>query len=298
MGATNASITSWTRLEPSCRDNDLGSTTGARVFDPLWMLTRQWQLGEFQGEDSGTPVRARVRATTAPVSRVHLGELPEGPSAPGAPYNPERMPLEAMVERRRWRANAVNEARALPLAVDGGLHFLRMLAAQPLSGDYRSAFIARFAFDQTLPQGAAADSATERFVQTHRGRCVDARRLAAALRSKGPAKVAADPPLKVATGDRAEVRDTLKRWLAWYDTVATEPATPADDAWLPARLEYGVAVSARLSAQAGDEHTFTAGEFDDGRLDWSRFDLAPGVTLGGEADAAFRSLTETRCPRP
>ena len=25
----------------------------AEVRDPLWMLTRQWQMGEFQGDDAG-----------------------------------------------------------------------------------------------------------------------------------------------------------------------------------------------------------------------------------------------------
>jgi hypothetical protein len=44
------SITSWTRLEPRCRDAEMRSTVSARVFDPLWLMTRQWQVGEFQGE--------------------------------------------------------------------------------------------------------------------------------------------------------------------------------------------------------------------------------------------------------
>ena len=49
------SITSWIRLEPRRRD-DMSEAVHARVYDPLWMLARQWQTGEFQGEDTGTPV--------------------------------------------------------------------------------------------------------------------------------------------------------------------------------------------------------------------------------------------------
>src|SRR6266850_118691 len=41
---TTSSITSWTRLEPQCTDADIGTSSGARLFDPLWMLTRQWQM--------------------------------------------------------------------------------------------------------------------------------------------------------------------------------------------------------------------------------------------------------------
>ena len=70
------SITSWTRLEPQCRDADMGRSSAPALFDPLWLLTRQWQMGEFQAEDAGTPVQARVRATSAMLSRCHFGELP------------------------------------------------------------------------------------------------------------------------------------------------------------------------------------------------------------------------------
>src|SRR5690242_21810908 len=63
------SITSWTRLEPRSREADMRSSVSARLFDPLWSLTRQWQTGEFQAEDVGTPVMARVRASSAMFSR-------------------------------------------------------------------------------------------------------------------------------------------------------------------------------------------------------------------------------------
>src|SRR5438552_10870653 len=75
LGQVTSSITSWTRLEPHCRDADMRATLGARVFDPLWMLTRQWQVGEFQAEDAGMPVMARLRGTSALFSRCALGAV-------------------------------------------------------------------------------------------------------------------------------------------------------------------------------------------------------------------------------
>ena len=30
----------------------------AEVRDALWMLTRQWQMGEFEGDDAGSPIEA------------------------------------------------------------------------------------------------------------------------------------------------------------------------------------------------------------------------------------------------
>ncbi len=41
-------------LEPGRTDTDEGLR--ARVADPVWFMTRQWQLGELQGEDASTPV--------------------------------------------------------------------------------------------------------------------------------------------------------------------------------------------------------------------------------------------------
>ena len=61
----------------------------ARVHDPLWLLARQWQVGEFQGEDAGTPVVARWRARVAPLSRFHLGRDPgRTPSVQAAALRP------------------------------------------------------------------------------------------------------------------------------------------------------------------------------------------------------------------
>lgn len=70
------SITSWTRLEVRSRQADMRVSLSARVFDPLWLMARQWQVGEYQGEDAGMPVLARVRSQTTMLSRIHLGELP------------------------------------------------------------------------------------------------------------------------------------------------------------------------------------------------------------------------------
>ena len=100
------SITSWTRLEPRCRDADMARTVGARLFDPLWMLTRQWQTGEFLGEDAGTPVVARVRARSTLLTRSFLGALPADTDTVAPPYDSTRLPLEVLIERERVRPQA------------------------------------------------------------------------------------------------------------------------------------------------------------------------------------------------
>src|SRR5215203_3298008 len=99
------SITSWMRLEPRSRDAEMNTSLQARIYDPLWLLARQWQLGEFQGEDSGSPVAARWRGESAPLSRYHSGAIARHARVDGSPYDPG-VPLEALVERESIRPAA------------------------------------------------------------------------------------------------------------------------------------------------------------------------------------------------
>ncbi|CAG1012340.1 hypothetical protein BURK2_04496 [Burkholderiales bacterium] len=292
---TTSSVTSWTRLEPQCANADIGSSTSARLFDPLWLMTRQWQMGEFQGEDTGSPVQARVRATNATLTRCYFGELPGDNKAP--PYDPTLVPLEVMVERRRMRPADADDARMLTLAVDAGLHFLRMLELSAAGKKYRLAFIAQYAM-QPLPAQKAADDATARFVQTMAGRAPDARRLAQAFRRLDTPQTVFDPSLNIAAADLAAVRQVAAAWLAWYDGLFPEPAAPSQDAWMSSRLEYAVSVAVRLSAQPQDALTFSASEFDGGRLDWSSFDINEKSHVDTTGDQAPLALNETTVPSP
>jgi hypothetical protein len=293
------SITSWTRLEVRSRQPDMRASLSARVFDPLWLMARQWQVGEFQGEDAGMPVLARVRSQTTMLSRIHLGALPAETITAAAEYDPQRIPLEVMVERQRMRPANASDARMLRLSVEAGLHFLLMLDQQPLSKKYRPAFIARFALQRPDEAVLAkADEETRRFVETMVGRAPDARRLAELLRTVGTAHLIADTTLKVVVADRAEIQQTATRWLEWYDALFSEPVKDSDDAWQPARMEYALTVAGQLSDDKFDQRPLTATEFYDGHLDWSSFDLDFEVNLGTERDHKFGVITETTVPAP
>jgi hypothetical protein len=291
---TTASVTTWTRLEPRCSDPDMATSTSARVLDPLWLMTRQWQLGEFQAEDAGSPVRAHVRATSAALTRCHLGELTAG-NAGASPYDPARTPLEAIVERRPMRPTDAGDQRMLTVAVDAGLHFLRMLEPGATARKYRGAFLTHYSLRP--PASAIDDDPSARFVQAAAGRAPDARLLAAAFRHPATAEIVFDPALAIALADVPAVRAVAGAWLAWYDGLFSEP-TGAADAWTPARLEYAVSVAARLSAEPRDALTLSASGFGGGRLDWSSFDVNIGVGLDTTGDQAVTALSEATIPSP
>lgn len=76
------------RLEADPWQTDLARGFTAEVADPLWLLGRQWQLGEHEGEDASSPVRVTYRARLDPI------EPP--PGQPG--LDPLTTPAEAIVE--------------------------------------------------------------------------------------------------------------------------------------------------------------------------------------------------------
>lgn len=77
------------RLEPRRPLGNLDRGFRAEVADPLWLLGRQWQLGEHQGEDASSPVLVDVEALHTPVD-----PLPAHPD-----QDPTLVPLEGVVER-------------------------------------------------------------------------------------------------------------------------------------------------------------------------------------------------------
>ncbi len=277
------SITSWIRLEPAARS--AGEITGleARIHDPLWLLGRQWQLGEFQGSDGGSPVAARLRAESALLTRYHPG-LPEG-NAKGRPYNGKTQPLETLVEREPVRGRA-----GLLPKVDAGLHFLRLLKRRGLGVRYRDAYVRRYAVAPlTTGERSQFDPASIRSFDLLAGRVPDGDRLYADLRAASP-KLPAEPAVDPA--DVAQVEAAAGEWLAWYESLFSEPAAE-DSAWLEERMEYAFAVSAPASA---GERALIAREYIDGQLDWYSFNSAPGLSLGAAGDAPPKQITRTAIP--
>lgn len=76
------------RLEPRRPGGDLDAGFRARVHDPAWFLARQWQLGEHQGEDAGSPVTISYVASQVPVD----------PYGGDPAMDPQVTPPEAIIE--------------------------------------------------------------------------------------------------------------------------------------------------------------------------------------------------------
>src|SRR4051812_8148514 len=109
------SVTSWFRIEPQSDDLVPGPDRGlaARVYDAAWMIGRQWQVGELDGEDAASPAWVRLRVAAAPITRLQLG-------AADAPVHRlrEHELLEPLVE------GEADEDGDWAASVGAGAHFL------------------------------------------------------------------------------------------------------------------------------------------------------------------------------
>ena len=258
------SITIWNRVEPRARSQDMKAGLEARVHDPLWLLARQWQVGEFAGRDTGSPVSVDVKSTATPFDRYATG------AEPARPYD-GRVPVEVLVERETVRPQqAVSDLRQ---AAEAGLQFFRMLdAANPNLTRLRPAYLRQYAL--AAPSATGTDSQPIPAIVA--GRVIDGIKLHADLVQAGSA-LPAQPALSNA--DRQAVLPIAQTWRAWYESLFNEPA--GADSWSPDRMEYRFA----LGSTSGSTQC-VAREYDGGAADWYAFDHAPATPAGGSTQPA------------
>lgn len=302
-----ASITTWTRLEPRARTEQMESALQARVWDPLWLIARQWQVGELSADDVGTPVIARIEADCAQLTRYLPGALRNDASdrSLARNYDSRTRPLETLVERERLHETLdapdrpYHHARTnLRLAAEAGSHFARLLADHGVAqyrADYLRTFPLRAPTTTEIPQ---LDTVTRRWLSVMAERVIDGARLHASLISSYD-KIAekltglpATPGIDAAYA--ASVIRAAEAWMKWYDRLLEELAPGEQPPWNSERMEYEFAVAAPPLASGEGEIVLEAPEYTEGRLDWHAFDLKAGrslgaVTLAGTNPAVVKS---------
>ncbi len=256
-------------MEPSPRSLGIAEGLAARIHDPLWLLSRQWQMGEFTAQDAGTPALVNVSGSTFPVNAWRGGSQTEW-----TPFDGSIDPLEAYVE-------ADDESQPdLRERLEAGLHFLRLLRTSGLPG-LTGPFTAAHAFNP-------ADFSADPLLASLATRTPDGLLLydtVKALLTGNPQPVTIDP------GDLPKVLALAKDWFTWYatelqptrGTVTTGTSnggTVTTDTWQEHRAEYSFAVA----SPAGGGAVLVAPQYLGEGLDWYDFDIDPAAAAGPAAD--------------
>jgi hypothetical protein len=256
-------ITIWNRLEARPRADKFERALKAEVRDALWMLTRQWQLGEFRGDDAGSPIEARLRISTTRLRKYQAGE-----GDPVEPFDDEVVPLETRVERR-----PVNFTLDLRMLM--GRQWQKILPFADLRDGYRDAYPIA-APDPTKKEDFSICAHPEAWssVAAAAGRRMDGAAFYLHLKGGG------DPSANIANvaGREPDIADAAGRFVKWFERMIAQPGDT--DAWVPERLEYQFSASAPLKA---GEKVLTAEEYYQGHLDWYSVDIDTAEVLGDPA---------------
>lgn len=264
----------WTRLEPQTTTGDPRPGIEARVHDPLWLVGRQWQLGELEGEDAGTPLTVRVVTNTVAVDRWAARDRPDS-----LRLGPHDL-LEPLVEAELAGPGGLGPG--LRARAEAGASLLAAFHDAGLAGlaGYRQALLDNAGLDLDPahhPGGeqAALDPEWVRLTRLLAGRpVVDGETASAALEAAGGAL----PPwvAPVSAEDAAALLTTWMDWAGWYRSEVS-PLADQPDSWVGDRLEY------RFRMAAGDT-VLAAPAHGGGEIGWHSFDALADEALAEPVD--------------
>ncbi len=242
---------SWTRLEPQTLAGDPAEGLSAALYDPLWMLGRQWQVGELTGEDSGTPLTVDILGTASPLQAFAPGDWTGADSAQWRPLPPD-VPLAELIE-----AESGDGTPGLRGATMAG-SVLRVTLQEAGFAAAAEAVVARCPV--TAP---SADAEFFGVALVLAGRGADGARAASELEAAVglPAWLSDSVP----AAGRADVGALCAKWLAWYRREVAPPPG-AEVSWDGHRLEHRFRLSDGVAVLSAPEHPG-----DD--IEWWTFDL-------------------------
>jgi hypothetical protein len=276
----------WNRLEGRPRAEEFDRALRAAIRDPLWMLAKQWQLGEFQGDDAGSPVFAKLHLATTRLDKYQ-------PAAHEAQPFSTDVPLEGTVEQRPIPLTMDEKVFSLDLRLMLGRHWLKLLRERVGAG-FSDFYIGEYGIevpvegDEDQAAILAHPEAWQRFAAVA-GRKMDGGDFYLRLKNGVPASQGLgvpDPP----SGDIDILGD---EFVAWVDQFFLQPHEPEQSAWKPENLEYQFACSAPFGE---GERVYEAEEYYTGRLDWFNLsinDEHPPLELPDGEPAADLQSTQT-----
>jgi len=253
------------RTEARGTTGDLAPGLAARIADPLWLLGRQWQLGELLGEDTGSPVSIDLAAEAAQVSLlVHRDKSPD------TAFDPEGLPLDTLTgdpirSAKQWTAR---------MRIDAGRELVRALTEAGAAG-YVDGYRTMYEIEPAADELRALDPAGARLGDVAAGRIPDGHRIyvdiAEAVRD---GKDLPEPPA-IDPQDLDAVRAAAEAWVAWCDQTLTD-AGPST--WDEERLGhyFGLATGSGTGATVLDAEDFGGTE-----PEWHSFDVRPNPNPTG-----------------
>lgn len=274
----------WNRLEPRARKQDFDDVLKCSIHDPLWMLTRQWQFGEFQGEDTGSAIFAKIKMLSTQITRY------KSVNEPNEVYS-DQIPAETKVESEF--PNLDYHCR-----VQSASFFMKLLKTKfaGIAGFSYADYLTKLKGLHVLvlpPEYDEDDKHLEivrklknkvnhslnSFLAAHGTQWFDGVLLYAAAKGGLPAAVSAIAmPL---AGHADAVKQAVEAYVLWFEkSYKPKHNTSGKGAWINEQMEYQFAVA--LPEREKPNTVLKAEEYYTGDMEWYSFDVsANGETIEG-----------------
>ncbi|MEP6948183.1 MAG: hypothetical protein ABI863_02865 [Ginsengibacter sp.] len=280
----------WNRVEARPRDAEFDKVLQAGVHDALWMLTRQWQFGELQGEDTGSAIFSKIYMQTTPFTHMKTA------NGEAQPYD-DSIPLEERIENMPYRLDFKSKLEAAYIflrCIDHAAASLGLTATNS-SKAYKAHLIQLYPINEIEPVKAGDDDATiinkvkssnnenyVNMVNASTGRYFDGFALYQAIVADESAVINA---ISTGAADKSLVTNAVTDFVGWFVT-NYDFGDVASTAWLPSHLEYQF--DCALPSEDTTNIVLSADQYYSGDLDWFSFDVNKVDDidgLSGNADA-------------
>ena len=259
-------ITMWNRLEGRPRKEDYDHALKVEVRDALWMVSKQWQMGEFIGDDAGSPVLAKVHIATTALTKYKPGD--------DVPMPIEKdIPLEVKVEHQKIPFQIGQQHIALDLRLLMGRQWLKLI--EQVDNSLKLEFIGKYSIQKPKPKDEVdaqicAHVKVWQLFSAVAGRSMDGYKLYQHLK-EAPGNHAYEGIAGVDTeAKKIEIDILAKKFIQWFENLYYQPIDRGNPSWKPAYLEYQFSCSA---PQGNKEKVLTAEEYYHEHLDWYNLDI-------------------------
>ncbi len=271
-------LRTYNTLEPRPRQVDFERSLQAEIYDPLWMLTRQWQFGELKGEDTGSAIFAKVCLETTNLTKFKVGT--EAPKI----FDKAHL-LEDIVESELPNMD-------YKVRLQSGQQFMRMLVRAGKINAVLNVNTLKPIFKQQYPIAVPdavdmsndsnalaiekarieANKELHRFLHAVGGRAMDGVLFYEDLKSQNPFALPSTLNSALPPNQRTPLKNVANDYMKWFEKSYGLPAQKKQSAWVNEQLEYQFACS--LPNTEGENSVLTATEYYNGNLDWYSFDVA------------------------
>lgn len=244
----------YTRIEPRTRDKDYKKALSFEVFDPMWMLCRQWQYGRFKAADGGSPVMVKVKTIRKKMDYVLRG------NGEKMKYSTD-VPLEREVEKQNIELTPY-------VSVESAMYFKKLIANVEKKSTIIKSLLKDFPLDSTPEEKKESletlkdkkNDALNKFLKFYVSRSFDGVKLYDAIVAN---------KIKSSSSVKKYAKTQLAEYKEWFKNkfypCLNDGGNESKDCWNIRKLGYETEVTQ-------GKNCYVAEDYDSGKLSWYSFD--------------------------